>query len=117
MLLYCFAICHSGEREDQRKALTTSVRQYIRQQRTAGNKGLFLLDLEKPFDYWSLSPERRTQVFDDGVHMTEYGYELLGDLVYKGLLKAMGYEGAEKSRPAKKATKGNNKNGRKPVGL
>jgi lysophospholipase L1-like esterase len=45
--------------------------------------------VESTFAYFSLSPERRAQLFDDGVHLTVYGYELLGDLVAQGLTTAM----------------------------
>ncbi|KAF6258256.1 SGNH hydrolase-type esterase domain-containing protein [Scenedesmus sp. NREL 46B-D3] len=79
----------AGEREQQRLALTAKVREYIKHQRAAGNKGLFLIDVESTFAYLSMSPERRAQLFDDGVHLTVYGYELLGDLVARGLSIAM----------------------------
>lgn len=79
----------AGEREQQRQALTAKVREYVKQQRAAGNKGLFIIDVEQTFAYLSLSPERRAQLFDDGVHLTVYGYELLGDLVTQGLANAM----------------------------
>lgn len=81
-----------GEREQQRKALTSMVRRYIRDQRWAGNKSLFLLDLEEPFGYHQLPEQRRQQLFDDGIHMTEYGYQVLGQLVFEGLVDAMGLE-------------------------
>lgn len=51
-----------GEREQQRKALTSMVRSYIAQQRASGNAGLVLLDLEKEFDYANLPEGRRRQV-------------------------------------------------------
>jgi lysophospholipase L1-like esterase len=80
---------YSGEREQQRLALIGKVREYVKQQRAAGNKGLVLIDVESTFAYFSLSAERRAQLFDDGVHLTVYGYELLGDLVAQGLMNAM----------------------------
>lgn len=79
------------------------MRKYIKDQRAARNKGLFLLDLEAPFDYHNLSPERRQQLFDDGIHMTVYGYEVLGDYIAQGLIDAMGLAGPERSTAARRS--------------
>lgn len=79
-----------GEPEQQRRELTNAVRAYIAQQNAAGNMGLQLLDLEAPFDYYKLSEQRRQQLFDDGIHLTQKGYELMGDLIYHGLEHTMG---------------------------
>jgi lysophospholipase L1-like esterase len=65
------------------------VRRYVAQQHAAGNTGLVLVDLEAPFDYYKLSEARRRELFDDGIHLTRAGYELMGDLIYQGMLKAM----------------------------
>lgn len=88
--------CRSGEREVQRKALVSLVREHVAATHAAGSAGLVLLDLERPFDYWALTPERRAAIFDDGVHMTEAGYQLMGQLVADGLLRAMGLRGGPK---------------------
>jgi lysophospholipase L1-like esterase len=65
------------------------VRQYIMQQNAAGNAGLQLVDMETTFDYYKLSEQSRKELFDDGIHLTQKGYELMGDLVYKGFEKAL----------------------------
>lgn len=96
---FCVPVClRRGEREDQRKALTNMIRQYIKDKQASGFEGLYLLDLESTFDYYNLSPERRAQIFDDGIHMTKYGYELLGDKAYDGLVDAMGLQAPERAR-------------------
>lgn len=76
--------------ESQRRELAAKVRAYIAQQRGAGNRGLVLVDMERDFDYFRLPEDRRRQLFDDGVHLTQAGYEHMGQLAYQGLLGAMG---------------------------
>lgn len=78
--------------------LTSMERQYVTSKRAMGYKGLSLLDLEAAFNYYNLTPERRVQLFDDGVHLTAYGYDLLGSYVYRGLLDAMGVQNTEKAK-------------------
>lgn len=78
-----------GDAEYQRHELTSKVRQYVAEQNAAGNNGLVLVDMEAPFDYYKLSEQRRKDLFDDGIHLTQAGYSLMGDLVYQGLERAM----------------------------
>lgn len=86
----CLSLCiHRGDAENQRRDLTSKVRQYVAEQNAAGNYGLALADLESAFDYYKLSEQRRKELFDDGIHLTQAGYELMGDLVYQALIKAM----------------------------
>lgn len=78
-----------GEPENQRRDLTSKVRQYVAEQNAAGNSGLVLVDMESNFDYYKLSEQRRKELFDDGIHLTQAGYDLMGDLVYQALVRAM----------------------------
>lgn len=85
--LWCPSV--RGDAENQRRELTSKVRQYIAEQRASGNGGLVLVDMEGPFDYYKLSEQRRKELFDDGIHLTQEGYQLMGDLVYQDLERAM----------------------------
>jgi lysophospholipase L1-like esterase len=78
-----------GDAENQRQDLTGRVRQYVAEQNASGNQGLVLVDMESAFDYYKLSEQRRKELFDDGIHLTQAGYNLMGDLVYQALERAM----------------------------
>lgn len=78
-----------GDAENQRRELTSKVRQYVAEQNASGNSGLVLVDMESAFDYYKLSEQRRKELFDDGIHLTQAGYDLMGDLVYQALVRAM----------------------------
>lgn len=79
-----------GEPEQQRRDLASKVREYVAAQHVAGNSGLQLIDLEEPFNYHSLPEAKRKELFDDGIHLTAAGYELMGDLIFAGMSRAMG---------------------------
>lgn len=78
-----------GDAENQRRDLTGRVRQYVAEQNASGNQGLVLVDMESAFDYYKLSEQRRKELFDDGIHLTQAGYNLMGDLVFQALERAM----------------------------
>ena len=65
------------------------MRQYVAEQNASGNNGLVLVDMEATFDFHNLPEQRRKELFDDGIHLTQAGYEIMGDLVYQALVKAM----------------------------
>jgi lysophospholipase L1-like esterase len=82
-------LLYRGDAENQRRDLTGRVRQYVAEQNASGNQGLALVDMESAFDYYKLSEQRRKELFDDGIHLTQAGYNLMGDLVYQALERAM----------------------------
>jgi len=57
----------------------------------AENRGgappLYLADLDQVID--SLPPQAHAQLFSDSVHFNERGYDLLGDVVYKTLVRVL----------------------------
>lgn len=76
------------EGEATRKELVAKIKAAVKQQHKAGDGSLQLLDLEPQFDWWSMSPEKRKKVFDDGVHLTDWGYQqYLAGLIFDGLVK------------------------------
>jgi lysophospholipase L1-like esterase len=77
--------------EATRRALVAKMKAAVAAARARGDASLQLLDLEKPFDWWSMSPEQRKQIFDDGVHLTDYGYQqYMAGLIYDGMVKILG---------------------------
>lgn len=78
------------EGEPTRRELARKIKATIASAAAAGDGSLQLLDLEGPFDWDAMSGQRRAQVFDDGIHLTEWGYtSMLADLIYNGLVKVM----------------------------
>jgi lysophospholipase L1-like esterase len=77
--------------EATRRALVAKIKAAVAGARARGDSSLQLLDLEKPFDWWSMTPEQRGRIFDDGVHLTDYGYQqYMAALIYDGLVKLLG---------------------------
>jgi len=71
-------------RDPQRVHLNIHIREYCA--RHNGPHGALLLDLEKLIPYASASPEERSAMFDDGLHLTPKGYDRMSDLLHE-LLK------------------------------
>lgn len=78
------------EGEATRKALVSRIKAAVRDHRKAGDASLQLLDLEPEINWWAMSPEQRAKVYDDGVHLTDYGYQQrLAQLIFDGLVKIL----------------------------
>lgn len=77
--------------EPVRRDLVKSIKAAVRDANGAGDKSLHLLDLERKFDWYRMEPSERGKVFDDGVHLTDFGYQqMLAPAIYQGLVKVMG---------------------------
>ena len=44
-----------------------------------------VLDLDSHLPQHSLSDEQREVIWDDSIHLTAYGYDRLGELIYRAL--------------------------------
>lgn len=77
--------------EPARRELVGRIKATVADLNRAGDRSVLLLDLERPFDLDAMAGEQRARVFDDGLHLTDYGYQqYLAGLIYDGLVKAMG---------------------------
>jgi len=41
----------------------------------------YTLDLHSAIPYWSMPEEQRNEIWDDGIHFTEAGYDLMGSII------------------------------------
>ena len=48
-------------------------------------KDVVVLDVDYHLPQHSLSDDQREQIWDDGIHLTPYGYDRLGELIYQAL--------------------------------
>lgn len=54
----------------------------------------FTLDLHAEMPYWSLPKDKRAELWDDGLHFTEAGYDLMGSIIAERLVQlSSGSEG------------------------
>lgn len=59
--------------------------------------GSFTLDLASEIPYWRMPEGKRNEIWDDGVHFTEKGYDLMGVIIADRLLELIGkIEGVQK---------------------
>lgn len=52
---------------------------------TGANGRSYTYDLHAAFPYWNLTEERRKELWDDGVHPNDVGYDLIGNLLAERL--------------------------------
>ncbi|KAF6263336.1 SGNH hydrolase-type esterase domain-containing protein [Scenedesmus sp. NREL 46B-D3] len=78
----------SSKNEQQRQQLAVLVRQWVAQQPAAdcGQPRVYLQELPGFwFDFWSMPPERRAEMQDDMLHLTERGYDMLAWQIFNGI--------------------------------
>ncbi|OJJ49098.1 hypothetical protein ASPZODRAFT_13835 [Penicilliopsis zonata CBS 506.65] len=52
-------------------------------------EGFYSFDLHAKVPFHSMSEEQRSDIWDDGLHLTDIGYDLVGDLVAEHLVKLL----------------------------
>ena len=52
-------------------------------------QNFFVADVCKSIPYWSMDPELRKKVWDDGLHFKPLGYDMLGDAIADRLLEIL----------------------------
>ena len=65
-----------------REALNAKIRNFVKDTREL----LILADFDKELQYKKMSEKKRKQYWQDDVHLTETGYEVMAKLVYKKML-------------------------------
>ncbi|XP_028397070.1 uncharacterized protein LOC114520919 [Dendronephthya gigantea] len=65
-----------------RESLNSKIRNLVANTREL----LILADFDKELDYQKMTKEKRKQYWQDDVHLTESGYEVMAKLVYKKML-------------------------------
>jgi len=50
----------------------------------------YIFDLHKEMPFHNLSEEQRRNIWDDGVHFTEKGYQIMGEKVADRLIEIIG---------------------------
>jgi lysophospholipase L1-like esterase len=45
------------------------------------NQSSYTYDLHSAFPYWNLTDEQRNELWDDGVHPNNIGYDVIGSLL------------------------------------
>lgn len=79
-------VSRNSKNEQERRKLVTLMRQYVAKQPQSS-------DCNKPkvyfqqlpaawFDFWSISEARVSRMQDDKLHLTQYGYDMLGGLIF-----------------------------------
>ncbi|KAL3418641.1 GDSL-like Lipase/Acylhydrolase [Phlyctema vagabunda] len=68
--------------------------QYIR---SHSEENFYVLDLHAAIPWTSMPEDRREEIWDDGVHFTEEGYDLMGSLVAGRLLEIMQETAADRA--------------------
>jgi len=79
--------CHAniGWLNDRRNELNSSLREWASE-----TPEVHIFDLFEKIKYHSLSIEDRHELWDDGIHLTAAGYELMGELVARRMLEVLG---------------------------
>ena len=65
-----------------RESLNTKIRNFVANTREL----LILADFDKELDYQKMTKAKRKQYWQDDVHLTESGYEVMAKLIYKKML-------------------------------
>lgn len=82
--------CSRRSGEPRRRELVAKVKNYITKKNKDGDHSLQLLDLEPQFNWYGMDAQQRAKIFDDGVHMTDYGYQqYMAGLIYNGLVNIL----------------------------
>lgn len=86
-------VSRSSDNEHQRQLLQNMIREYVSSAaNTKRSPRVHLLELPAEwFDFWSMPASRVSQMQDDLLHLTPYGYDMFGQLVgdkIAGLLPA-----------------------------
>ncbi|GBF99341.1 GDSL-like lipase acylhydrolase [Raphidocelis subcapitata] len=77
--------------EATRRDLVGRIRGAVSEAQRGGDSSLQLLDLEGAFDWSKMPADQRSRILDDGLHLTDYGYQqYLSGLIYDGLVKILG---------------------------
>jgi hypothetical protein len=50
----------------------------------------YTLDLESKIPFWRMPEDKRREIWDDGVHFTEKGYDLMGEIITERLVELIG---------------------------
>eukprot|EP00882_Tetradesmus_deserticola_P022377 GHRQ01024279.1.p1 GENE.GHRQ01024279.1~~GHRQ01024279.1.p1 ORF type:complete len:194 (+),score=39.26 GHRQ01024279.1:1272-1853(+) len=82
-------VSRSSQNEQERLQLGVLMQSWVAQQPAAADcdqPRVYLLDLPSFwFDFWSMPPERRAELQDDKLHLTERGYDLLAWQVFNAI--------------------------------
>ncbi|KAL9016860.1 MAG: hypothetical protein Q9185_005810 [Variospora sp. 1 TL-2023] len=62
------------------------------------NNGVWVADVEREVPYWGMEAGERRRVWDDGLHLTPRGYDLLGEKVGARLLEILRGQGGREER-------------------
>jgi len=49
----------------------------------------YSFDLKSALPYYTMDEERREQIWDDGLHLTDNGYDFMGELIAERLLELL----------------------------
>ncbi|WIA22955.1 hypothetical protein OEZ86_009882 [Tetradesmus obliquus] len=82
-------VSRSSKNEQQRLELAVLMRNWVAAQPAAGDCGqprVYLAELPSFwFGFWSMPPERRAEMQDDLLHLTEKGYDMLAWQIFNAI--------------------------------
>jgi hypothetical protein len=82
-------VSRSSKNEQERLQLAVAMRKWVSAQPTASDCGqprVYLAELPSFwFGFWSMPPERRAEMQDDLLHLTEKGYDLLAWQIFNAI--------------------------------
>lgn len=85
--------------------------------RESADRSSYTLDLHSAIPFWSMPNAKRREIWDDGVHFTAKGYDLMGNIVADRLVEVIkGLEGVDEE-DAKEWQRGELKRRRADSGL
>lgn len=79
-------VTRDSKNEQERLKLITAIRSYVKSQPQSTDGGrprVYLQDEPADwFDFWSIPEGRVKEMQDDQLHLTPYGYDMLGGLIF-----------------------------------
>ncbi|KAL8957868.1 MAG: hypothetical protein Q9183_005949 [Haloplaca sp. 2 TL-2023] len=84
MRVMALTVTETNTEDSQTKARYQKLNDMVRGHE---EQGFFVADVCKRIPYWSMDPELRRKVWDDGLHFKPLGYDMFGDAIADRLLE------------------------------